>query len=469
MSLPQLARVTNDRDILKAALFICPVVGYVSTILLPQSQVPLLVVVFLGCNMLSRTKYFQSLVRAVEPRLSSLVSLVSAVLPHQTGKPSVEGSAGRFDALSSTSQFELISAVKSIQQYSSNSKKLNDRRRRLFKLMSWRQQKLCDEAGYARRLNNIDVAINRNQKFLNRVVTFALETYELRHHHFDNLGQGTSNTSSLNYRVIEALGHYIRDWCQEGSAELDSLISKVISDLNRIIPLHQRSRTCIVVPGSGLGRIAHEVAALGLSSDESFGAVHAVEYSGLMHLCNSYVYAADGQEPNISAHIHDSSNIVATLSQFRTSLVKWPQSRPKNLELHHEDFRYFKVPNADLYDNVVVLSVFFMDTAENIIEYMDAIQRLTSPALTNSIKRGYWINLGPLKYGSASQAELTAEELAQVRHAMGWIDVEYANTIENPQAYANNGLVGYITDRQSMWQGFYGLSTWTAERKENQK
>jgi hypothetical protein len=468
MSLPQLARVTNDRDILKAVLFFCPVVGYVTTFLLPHSQVPLLVVVFLGCNMLSRTKYFQSLVRAIEPKLSSLADLASAVLPRM-GIPSDDGSASRFDELSSTSQFELLSAVKSIQQYSINSKKLNDRRRRLFKLMSWRQQKLCDDAGYSRRLNKIDVAINRNQDFLNRVSTFALETYKLEHHHFDNLRQGTSNSSSLNYRVIESLGHFVRDWCEEGSAELDFLISKVVSDLNRVIPLQQRSRTCIVVPGSGLGRIAHEVAVLGLGPDERFGAVHAVEYSGLMHLCNSYVYAADGQEPNISAHIHGSSNIVATLSQFRTSRVKWPQSRPNNLELHHEDFRYFKVPNADLFDNVVVVSVFFMDTAENIVEYMDAIQGLTSPSRRNSIKRGYWINLGPLKYGSASQAELTAEELAQVRRAMGWIDVDYANTIEHPHEYANNGLVGYITDRQSMWQGFYGLSTWTAGRKENRK
>lgn len=217
-----------------------------------------------------------------------------------------------------------------------------------------------------------------------------------------------------------------------------------------------------------MGRIAHNIANLGKETGSQFASVHAVEYSGLMSMCNSYIYSGSDKAllpsslaAEIFPYIHTSSNFVQSSSQFRTSQISCLVDKPDNLHLNIDDFRYFSISDSSKYENVVVLSVFFVDTAENLIEYLDTIKDLTS---NKNVKNGYWINIGPLKYGSAAQVELTAEELAKVRLAMGWKDLHYANSIENEK---DDGLVGYITDKKSMWQGYYGLSMWTSARKEN--
>ena len=104
-----------------------------------------------------------------------------------------------------------------------------------------------------------------------------------------------------------------------------------------------------------------------------------------------------------------------------------------------------------------MVTAFFMDTAENLIDYMDTINELTRGK--NGVKNGYWINVGPLKYGTAARVELNAEEFAHLRKKMGWQD------IDNRISLDENQLVGYTTDKESLWQGYYGLAMWASERK----
>lgn len=477
----------RDKDILLVIAFSCPVIYLTTSLVFTNSQLPTLLVVFLGCNMFSRTKYFTSFVQKLEPQVSKLLEndfiptifngpgrgLLSGMINTDGSSPAGNSNHAQYESLSETSKIELISAVKSLQAYSANSKRSNERHKKLFKMMTWRQQKLCEDVGYVKRLSKIDQAVNKNQSFMTEIANHAIDMYGLSYQDFEILKDNKNsknNSSSLNYRVVEALGHFVRDWTKEGELELKYLMDNIKTELDRIIPSDQRGKTCVVIPGSGLGRIAHDIANLGKEYGSQFASVQAVEYSGLMNVCNSFIYnnnqSADGKgtDLEIFPYIHSSSNIVKSSSQFRSSKIDRLISKPANLQINHDDFRYFEIPDSSKYDNVVVLSVFFVDTAENLIEYLDAIKSITS---NKNVKRGYWINLGPLKYGSAAQAELTAEELCKVRKAMGWNDLRYVNTIEDDFEEANNSLVGYITDTQSMWQGYYGLSMWTSERKEN--
>ncbi|CAN3371142.1 hypothetical protein DICA4_F34794 [Diutina catenulata] len=387
----------------------------------PQSQLPFLAVVFFAASMLSRLG------------LGRKVAAAAAAVPVATGN-------AEFQALSGSTQREVISALKSLHNYSGGAKAINDRRRKLFKMMTWRQQQMCEQVGYTDKLNRIDQLAKKNQEFLAGVVRHGFDKYSLS---FADFGYASDSlTSSSTYRVIEALSHFTRDWSQ--STEIAPLVSYITRQLQKTIPESERADTCVVVPGSGLGRIAHEIASIPGGFQ-----VKAVEFSGLMHICNQFVYSGEDQY-NIFPYIHTCSNFPEPANQFRSETVSGT-TQPPNLKLFIDDFRHFRIDDHQ-YKNVVVVSAFFIDTAENLMDYFDAITHFTSgPA------KGYWINIGPLKYGSAPQVELTAQEIAAVRQKMGWIDLDYENTTED--------LVGYITDKQSMWQGYYGLSRWTSVRE----
>ena len=388
--------------------------------LLPKSQIPLLVSVFLATNMFLRSLVFRSIIN-----------------PHT--KP-VEGVGNRFfKALPGTRQRELLSALKLLQLYHAAQKSASERRRKLFKMMTWRQQQLCNDVGYSNKLNKLDQLSKVNQQFLDGVTQFAFDRYDLSH---ADLGKGATDSSvlGLNYRVIETLGHFARDWLS--SEEIRPLIDYIQGQLATIIPKHEQADTCVIVPGLGLGRIAHEIARLGDYQ------VHAVEFLGLMHLCHAYIYLGADAAP-IYPYIHTCSNFTSTDAHYRHVDVV-PQLPPPNLELDMSDFRFFELGKP--YKNVVVVLAFFIDTAENLMDYFDAITKLTAPPA-----KGFWINIGPLKYGLSPQVELNAEEIEQIRHKLGWHYLDYRNDVTD--------TVGYITDKQLMWQGYYGTTRWTLARQ----
>ncbi|RLV89687.1 Uncharacterized protein JA1_004979 [Spathaspora sp. JA1] len=406
--------------------------------------------------MVSRTELFKNM----------LVNLPKSISTHPPIFPNKTGDNSHFQSLSEFQKVELLTALKSLRNYESASKLQIDRRKRLFKMMSWRQQKLCQEVGYLDKLNKVNTAIVTNSKFINAVADHCINKYGITYRDFDIIKeQGESKgVSSTNYRVIEALSHYVRDWNSLDTlgCELEPIFNYVSRQLTQLIPQEAKSSTCIIIPGSGLGRIAHEVAKLG------YGSVHAVEFSGLMTSFVDFNYNGGANNYSIYPYVHTNSNFYTTEAQLRSINLSSPLCyQPECLQLHNQDFREFSIPSIEKYTNVVVVSVYFLDTAENLIDYLDTIQRLTT---TSPIKSGYWINVGPLKYGSAAQVELNAQELKLVRQKMGWIDIDYTDTLTNPSNVGNtSGLLGYITDKESMWQGFYGLNMFTSKRKENKQ
>lgn len=403
---------------------------------LPNTQAPLLTAVFVFTSMVSRLGPFQRAVISARRKFNR-----RAFLPVKVA------------GLSDTAAAELAEALALLQDYQSASRFTNDRRKRLFGLMLWRQQRLCDAAGYSSKLERIDKCVAANQKLFDALVAATRAAYPgLEPHKPAKLAQ---QTSLSNYRVVECLGHFLRDW---GSLqEVQPMAQYVLDQLDAAIPADQALQTCVVVPGSGLGRLAHEIA-----RHRPYGAVHAVEFSGLMHAGHRFMYLpVQGLDQHlVYPHVHTTSNFAETEAQFRQETLKVGLEQPQNLHLHIDDFRYFQVPDRDLYRNVVVVSAFFIDTAENIMDYFDQINQIAKPLPKTAVENGFWINYGPLKYGSAAQAELLGSEIAHIRHAIGWRDLEHGNTLETE-------LVGYITDKQSMWQGFYGVEHWLCAHESN--
>lgn len=477
--------LARDRELLYLCGASFVAVYVLLRLVLPRSsQVPLLAGVFVATNMFSRTGLFQLF-------LQRLAQKKLAPVPAAAGNEA-------FCALDAPLQRELLTALRSLRQYAEHSRASNDRRRRLFSMMLWRQQKICNDAGYSEKLRAIDSHIALNQKFFDALGVAVAQHYGISYRDYGVLQSGKGqNTSLSNYRVVESLGHFVRDWTD--AREIGPILDYVKAQLDKIVPPGEEKDTVVVIPGAGLGRVAHEVAC-----HRPFAAVHAVEYSGLMHACHLYMYrdkqateenadtgekesASDSEnrkrestserengkkDPSASdpssiyPYVHSCSNFLSTEAQLRPVDLTFA-ARPENLHLSLADFRYFSIPKQSSIKNVVVVSVFFLDTAENLIDYFDAIQLLTHPL--GSVQNGYWINVGPLKYGSAAQAELNATEIAHVRRSFSWKDLDVTNSIEEPSKFPNNGLVGYITDLQSLWQGFYGLSMWTSAQTKNKR
>lgn len=387
-----------------------------------------------------------------------------------SSRSSLERSNSPFDSLNELTKIELLTAIKTLRSYRDNSQKVNARRRSLFKDIPFKQRKLCEEIGYLKKLSKIDSLIDANQNFLSSIAEIPIEKYKLADEDFDILTKENINKNSpskANFRVVEALGHYVRDWSRESDQELKVILEFIKKQLEIIIPLEERTRTAIVIPGSGLGRISHEIAEIGKGSELRFRSVHAVEYSGIMHLCNNYIYSDDSNKKE-QVHfpfIHSCSNHMNESSQFRPYHIYPKVTKPENLFLHHEDFRRFEIPSLIDYENVVVVSVFFIDTGANIMEYLDKIKLLTTSNIHKKIQKGYWINVGPLKYGSAPRIEFNLEEINKIKLKSGWEDINSVETTESQEF--DDKFVGYMTDRQSLWQAFYSLCMWSSARIEN--
>lgn len=448
--------MSSDGQFIITTGLLCFVIYYLLSLIYHKSQVPILVSTFIFTNMVSRTSMFRSIVESAQ---KAIKKPIGGDIPKSSGT-----NYEKFTALNKIHKKEILSAVESLKNYQVNSKLVNDRRRDLFKLMSSKQQKICNQVGYSDKLKKVDSAIAENYKFINDVANYTIEKYGISTEDFELLGElrKKSITSSSNYRVIEALGHYTRDWQPNNiGLELLPIYEYISLQLSAIIPMESQKETCLVFPGSGLGRLAHEFAGWG------YGSVHSIEFSGLMNAFVDFNYSVPSRDAyTLFPYIHTCSDFYSTESQLRTFEFKPLGSKPENLHLHQEDFRNFDIPNRDSYKNIVVVTAFFIDTAENLMEYLDKIEKLVSP--NGKVQRGYWINVGPLKYGSAAQVELNADELKEVRQCLGWKDYNSTYTIYDKLSLGNQtGLVGYLTDEESMWQGYYGLNMFASERKEN--
>lgn len=63
--------------------------------------------------------------------------------------------------------------------------------------------------------------------------------------------------------VSQTLKHFVRDWADEGSKERDEAFPCILSTLESLKSSHPDNAPLkVLLPGSGLGRLGHEIANL---------------------------------------------------------------------------------------------------------------------------------------------------------------------------------------------------------------
>lgn len=103
-----------------------------------------------------------------------------------------------------------------------------------------------------------------NDRLAQRIVETGLQFYNVSRSELDAFisDQDRENKSPDRTSVAQAMKHYVRDWAEEGREEREEAFGCLITQLE------QMSRTedaplKVLVPGGGVGRLAHDIARLG--------------------------------------------------------------------------------------------------------------------------------------------------------------------------------------------------------------
>ncbi|XP_058195468.1 uncharacterized protein LOC131311867 isoform X5 [Rhododendron vialii] len=247
----------------------------------------------------------------------------------------------------------------------------------------------------------------------------------------------------------------VRDWAAEGQRERDQCYKPILEELEIQFPNRRKDSppTCLV-PGAGLGRLALDISCLGFISQGN-------EFSYYMMICSSFIlnHTETAEQWTIYPWIHSNCNSLSDSDQLRP--VSIPDIHPASAGIT-EGFSMCGGDFVEVYSDPsqvgvwdAVVTCFFLDTAHNIVEYIEIISRILKAG-------GVWINLGPLLYHFADvysqedemSIELSLEDVKRVAFQYGF-QLEKERTIETT----------YTTNPLSMMQNRYYAAFWTMRKK----
>ncbi|KAF1947521.1 methyltransferas-like protein [Clathrospora elynae] len=312
-------------------------------------------------------------------------------------------------------------------------------------------------------------------------------TYSLIMGHLD-----AKTSQNDTEKARSCVNQFYREWSAEGAVERSKCFDPVIAALEHEFASRakdavslDRSDLKVLVPGVGLGRLVFDICRAGFSVEGNEISYHMLAASALVLNNTQRV-----KQYKIAPFALNSSNHISRADQFQTFEV--PDVHPaaelvhtgtsgvpgsERMTMSMGDFCvvYSRPDYAEVFD--AVATVFFIDTAPNIIRYIEAVRNCLKPG-------GIWTNLGPLLWhhmsrnehdedeseeekrrrievvdagiGDPGSVELTNEEVVALVEHMGFtIEKQEVGTIET----------GYISNPRSMLQSTYRPSFWTARKK----
>ncbi|KAI8376960.1 N2227-like protein-domain-containing protein [Blakeslea trispora] len=358
-------------------------------------------------------------------------------------------------------QFHLVKVITAFAYYKRYALNHNHRRRRDYHALPEHHKKLIPN--YSEKLDNVDNRIEQNMNFIRHIVKSASMFLDgqdpmmaVAQHQQQQQQQQVNKppvTPMDMDKVKSTLKQFVRDWSIEGEQERKVTYDPIIQELNEIfkdVPIEKRGDVRVLVPGAGLGRLAFDIAKAGFSCQGN-------EFSYHMLFASHFVLnrLTKPQEYSIYPFIHSFSNI--TLDEKQLAPVMIPDTLPANLP-PTVDFSMVAGDFVEVYGSQenneaawdVIVTCFFIDTAKNIIEYMEVIHKALKP-------NGVWINIGPLLYHfedsttGESSIELSLDQVKQVAQKIGF---EFKKESMIPTTYTSNpdGMLKYV----------YNSAFWTA-------
>lgn len=335
----------------------------------------------------------------------------------------------------------------------------------------------------------MDDAIDANGDLADKILDSALTSFGLK-----SRGNDPRHPSMCWYDTAES--HHIdkarstirqmyRDWSTDGSVERQACYDPVLEDLDlEFSQLTDRCQANVLVPGAGLGRLIFEICRKGYT-------VEGNEISWHQLIASNWVlnHTENGETFDVYPFAAEFSNVISRDNQLKA--VKVPDlhvssvlaacsgksEKPSSERMNMRAGDFVSLYKGDEFREHfdAVVTVFFIDTAPNIIRYIETIHSCLK-------KRGVWINLGPLLWHFEDRGppitagekkpgrstgrpagieepgsfELTDEE---VRELIRQMDFDIESHEFEP------GTTGYIANPQSMLQSTYRMSHWIARKR----
>ncbi|KNC80135.1 hypothetical protein SARC_07498 [Sphaeroforma arctica JP610] len=247
---------------------------------------------------------------------------------------------------------------------------------------------------------------------------------------------GKKFTIDEHKKVRSTLKQFVRDWSEEGAEERSQCYQPIVDAVtDRFKDVTDKSQLRVLVPGAGLGRLAFEFAKLGFSCEGN-------EFSFYMLVASNFILNRSGPPVDIYPWVHEFSNHIDADDQYRA--ISIPDVEPaKHLGNGSAEFSMTAGDFLDCYVTEgkfdAVASCYFIDTAKNIIQYIERIYDILKPG-------GVFVNMGPLLYHFSDSPELSIElsyeEVKDVMLATGFVIEEerrgiHSNYIGNTKSLYN--------------------------------
>ncbi|XP_061907162.1 carnosine N-methyltransferase isoform X1 [Entelurus aequoreus] len=284
---------------------------------------------------------------------------------------------------------------------------------------------------------------------MTEVARYAAESYSKELQMEDPRKVQPSSTFDMD-KLKSTIKQFVRDWSESGQAERDTCYQPIIREIQRLFPSdkYDMSKVSVLVPGAGLGRLAWEIARLGYVCQGN-------EWSFFMLFSSNFVLNRCEQLNCLTLYpwIHQLSNNKKSSDQTRP--IRFPDVNPQSLPLN-SDFSMVAGDFLEVYTDAdswdCVATCFFIDTAHNVIQYVETIWKILKPG-------GVWINLGPLLYHFENMANEFSVELSyeDIRAAM--VQFGFHIEVENESVHTT-----YTENERSMLRYVYDCVFFVARK-----
>jgi carnosine N-methyltransferase len=183
------------------------------------------------------------------------------------------------------------------------------------------------------------------------------------------------------------------------------------------------------------------------------------EWSAYMNL--AYRYISSRSEPDsVSFYpFADWWSHQATTTDLERPVTFPDQLSDPSIVLIEGDFTTTFAEHTGQYD--IIVTLFFIDTARNLISYIENIHRLLRPG-------GRWINLGPLMYGTAPFVQLSLDEIVTLGTRIGFDFQETDDRVGNitiPDVPVRGFEVAYGRNPRGLNKNAFQAQYWEALKR----
>lgn len=338
---------------------------------------------------------------------------------------------------------------------------------------------------YLETLDKVDAAIDSNVELSQNILKSGLQSFQV----YDETEEGQYQIMPEQWAGIAKYGdvdkarstirQFYRDWSLEGAEEREACYGPVKQALAAERANHpELEHLKVLVPGAGLGRLVFDLSLGGYDTEGNEISYHSLVASS--YILNHVNYA--GQH-TIYPWVHTFSNHINRDLHLRGYRI--PDIHPATtisntngigpMSMSAADFLclYSDEEHEDTYD--AVATVFFLDTAPNLIRYLETIFYCLKPG-------GVLINIGPLLWHFENNApgnhghdddgdgehdagntsgiadpgsfELSDDEVMALVQKIGFVVEKKETGIRAP----------YIQDPTSMLQTMYYATFWVARK-----